>query len=382
MTNFPDSKQYYQILEADINDDANALKSKYFRLAKFWHPDHNTSENAMENFQKLSVAYDILKDDKSRLYYNLLSLAYNEKDFPDMKTITPFLNSHKTIDLSIRCINIKRVIGKLYKSIEINDSRILNYYEAKNLLFKTAIKNWLFGWLSLTGFSKIKQAISANMNVYETNRFNNFKLFIHNIVALHMEGKISQAYLLAKLAKNYTSDLYQIQMLDDFIISTNISSSQILPEWDYAQLKRVQYFMPAIFGIVLLLSVLIPSFSDFHFTHKAREISYNQTVKGVFGNTFDDVVVGKIINFPSEKNDTSMLYHINKTTNVMYGPDDNFDVATTLESGHTVRITGKTPDNAWYRIMIDNGEDVFVRAKFLAKGIGNEIPATSKIFKE
>ena len=55
---------YYKILDADYNTDDSILKLNYREKAKFWHPDHNKSENALEEFQKISLAYDILHDKK------------------------------------------------------------------------------------------------------------------------------------------------------------------------------------------------------------------------------------------------------------------------------------------------------------------------------
>ena len=53
-------------------------------LAKKWHPDHNTDPEALDIFQKISVAYDILSDPDKRLVYDLLAQAYCGEKFPDM----------------------------------------------------------------------------------------------------------------------------------------------------------------------------------------------------------------------------------------------------------------------------------------------------------
>ena len=65
----------------------------------------------------------------------------------------------------------------------------------------------------------------------------------------------------------------------------------------------------------------------------------------------------------------------------MYGPADDFDVMRRLKSGKTVRITGYTPDNIWFRVMLDEGEMGFVRQEYLRQGVGAEIPYGSKIVK-
>ena len=66
----------------------------------------------------------------------------------------------------------------------------------------------------------------------------------------------------------------------------------------------------------------------------------------------------------------------------MYGPGDDFDIIKTLPANTTVRLTGKSPDNVWARIMIDNGEMGFVYLDTIERGIGKEIPFGSKIFEK
>ena len=64
----------------------------------------------------------------------------------------------------------------------------------------------------------------------------------------------------------------------------------------------------------------------------------------------------------------------------MYGPSDEFDVLATGKRGQTVRVTGYSPDEEWFRVMLDNGEMGFITKQNLKKGIGLEIPSGSKIF--
>lgn len=381
MNNF-DAKKYYEILGANISDDSQTIKLKYHEKAKFWHPDHNTDENAMEIFQKISVAYDVLQNSKTRLYYNLLSMVYEEKNFPEISSITPFFNTQKQVDVNIRSISPEIVIGKLYKASQTREQHICSFAEAKKILFRAAIKNWLFGWWAWNGFYKNWKALSDNLFVFESNRRDNLRLFVHNMIALNEENKPKYAYFLAKLAKNYTSDKEELAMLDEFIKMTGENDERKIPEWNYAKLKYVQLLIPAILGFALFVAVLGAIFSKSYFLPGKREINYSRKVRGMDGNmTFDDVIVGKIMSVQSDLGDESMLYHTKQKVKVMYGPNDDFDVLTELESGHTLRITGFTPDEVWYRVMIDNGESGFLRGKYLAKGIKNPIPNNSKIYR-
>ncbi|KAL7541886.1 hypothetical protein ACHAXR_011333 [Thalassiosira sp. AJA248-18] len=65
------SKDYYQILGCPRNADDATLKKAYRKLAVKWHPDKNPdSEEATENFQKVSEAYATLSDSKKRQMYD------------------------------------------------------------------------------------------------------------------------------------------------------------------------------------------------------------------------------------------------------------------------------------------------------------------------
>ena len=88
------------------------------------------------------------------------------------------------------------------------------------------------------------------------------------------------------------------------------------------------------------------------------------------------------MSIPVDKSDISKLYHLQTAAKVMYGPGEDFDVLKELPAQTTVRLTGKTPDNAWSRVMIDNGEMGFVRGEVLEQGIGAEIPYGSEIFRQ
>ena len=64
---------YYEILAVNFDAEEKQIKQNYRDLAKKWHPDHNTDPEALDIFQKISVAYDILSDPDKRLVYDLLA---------------------------------------------------------------------------------------------------------------------------------------------------------------------------------------------------------------------------------------------------------------------------------------------------------------------
>ena len=87
-----DAKGYYKVLEVLPDAPLSLIKRQYYDRAKYWHPDHNNDANAVEIFQKISVAYNVLKSPEKRLRYDLLSIVYNGKDFPDMDSLNAYKN--------------------------------------------------------------------------------------------------------------------------------------------------------------------------------------------------------------------------------------------------------------------------------------------------
>lgn len=65
-------KDYYHILGVEKSATPAKIKSAYRKLAKQYHPDTNkNNSNAEEKFKEISVAYEVLSDEKKRRLYDL-----------------------------------------------------------------------------------------------------------------------------------------------------------------------------------------------------------------------------------------------------------------------------------------------------------------------
>ena len=375
---------YYQILDLTPAASEAEIKANYRERAKLWHPDHNTSEEATDKFQHLSVAYDVLKDEKSRLIYDLLSQAYVSKNFPDMSGLKIYKDRAGIENPFIRTFSLQKVWGKIVSTSVRNDDEICNALEAPAVVLKTSVSNWLLGWWGIPALFKNVQAIAHNYSAINHNRSQNLTLLIHNAVAYYQENKMEKAMLSALQAKEYADDK-QKDLLEKFIRLTGVRTDKArLPHWNYAKLKMLQLVMPIMLFVVALFPLTSSVISDAELMKlfaKKDEITYFQRVKFSNGEqTFDDIVVSKVLNIPVDINDTSKLYHFKGEAKVMYGPSDKFDVMFEFPENHTVRISGVTPDSKWYRVMLDNGDMGFVPVDALEKGIGAPIPENSKIY--
>lgn len=66
-----DFKDYYAILGLNDNASEDEIKKAYRKLAKFWHPDRNKSPEAIEKMAELNQAYEVLKNEESRVIYDI-----------------------------------------------------------------------------------------------------------------------------------------------------------------------------------------------------------------------------------------------------------------------------------------------------------------------
>ena len=57
---------YYSVLGINKSANLKEIKIAYFRLAKKYHPDYNSSPNADSMFEFISEAYEVLSDPKKR----------------------------------------------------------------------------------------------------------------------------------------------------------------------------------------------------------------------------------------------------------------------------------------------------------------------------
>lgn len=65
-------KDYYQILGVDRDASDDDIKRAYRKLARKYHPDVSSEDNADERFREVNEAYEVLKDPEKRAAYDQL----------------------------------------------------------------------------------------------------------------------------------------------------------------------------------------------------------------------------------------------------------------------------------------------------------------------
>lgn len=377
-----DALEYYKILQVSPDADIETIKHSYRDLAKMWHPDYNKDKDTTDIFQKLSVAYDVLSDEKSRLIYDILSIVYGKDNYPDIEAMTAFKDGAEGINL--RAVTLKNVRAWFVSFKLFSNLQIVSYKKALRLNACAALSNWLAGWWHPKAFFKNLQALKSNF-IKPLSKEESLRILIHNMIAYANNNQNVEALKCGLQAYDLAASEDK-KLLDKFFQTLNVKV-KTPKAWNIAGLKLVQLVMP----VFLLILLLFPAADKYVNLSEAelwsifsdkKEIDYYQRVKfGGGRESVDDVVVGKIVSVPVDKSDTSKLYHLTTNVEIMYGPSDDFDVIKTLEESTTVRLTGYTPDNVWARVMMDNGETGFVHTEDIKPGIGKEIPFGSAIIE-
>ncbi len=378
-----DAKGYYYILKVTPNAPLSLIKQQYYKCAKYWHPDHNDDPNAVEIFQKISVAYNVLKDQRNRLKYDLLSLVYTDKDFPEMDSLKIYKNQKGKDDAALRVLKQRKVLACLH-GFRIKETKdICNYSEAKDMVLTTSISNWLRGWWGIQSFNENIKAISYNLAMSEANDKDNFKLLIHNAVAYDNAGNINMAWIYAKQAQQMAiNENRAVELLQTYldILDFHPQKKIKLPKWSAQELKFRQMILPAFLGMVVCV-FCFAFFKNIGLismpTHQNSGY-YTETVIGGV-RVADDQVETRIIKIDGSEADDAVFYHLKEDGEIYYGPDSRYDVLLKGVKGQTVRLAGYTPDKNWFKIIIDNGEAGYINRKNLEKGIGIPIPVRSKV---
>src|SRR3990172_6039604 len=74
---------YYEILEIEKDADLDAIRKAYKKMALKWHPDKNPSQEAEENFKKITEAYSVLGDPEKKKVYDVYGkTGLEEHGFP------------------------------------------------------------------------------------------------------------------------------------------------------------------------------------------------------------------------------------------------------------------------------------------------------------
>lgn len=370
-----DALEYYKILEISPDASDEEIRTSYRNKAKIWHPDSNPSPEAAEMFRKLSEAHTVLTDNKLRNRYNLLSLCCTADNYPQTSNLAVIKDGAE--DVNLRAVRQKVIRAKIIDYESKNAVQVVNYANALKLNFNNSLTNWTLGWWHLKTFVPNLLNIIHNF-CHPLAKQDSCRILLTNMLAHEQSGQLTKAAQCGLIACDYLDASGQ-QMVKNYLSAWNVPLSRPRP-WNLSKLLLSQLVAPIALIAIIAIIFMFGCNNRLFNGKKSTAINYYQSVDlGSRGSVTDDIVVGKVINIPVNKNDDSKLYHFKKAAKIMYGPSDKFDLLKTAEKDMTVRLTGITPDNIWARVMIDNGEMGFVHMDAIQQGRGAEIPFGSKI---
>lgn len=376
-----DALGYYKILEVTPQEDTAVIKRKYYEKAKYWHPDHNESANALDIFQKISAAYDLLKDEDNRLTYDLLSEIYTAKNFPQIGSLKIYKNQGNKDDKSLRVLKQQRSVGGRIKQRK----DICNFHEAGNMVLKSSIYNWLLGWWGKGGLANNTKVIRFNMQSVNADDEDNFQLLLHNALAYKQENNVEMAWVYAKQALLIVpNNPYRCKLLNDFIAKLNYHPQKkiAVTYWNPKELRYFQYLFPAfllIIAVCVALAGLIRS-GVFDKQPVLPKTYYEERIIGGYIMP-SDMVEAKIMKNDSSMYSTEHLVHLKHDALIYYGPDTRYSVLLRGTEGQTLRVSGYTYDKKWYQVVIDSGEQGYVKDTDIAKGAGLPVKPNSKVYR-
>ena len=65
-----DKRDYYEVLGVDKSADEKDLKNAFRSLARKYHPDRSTEDDAEDKFKEIQEAYAVLSDPEKRQMYD------------------------------------------------------------------------------------------------------------------------------------------------------------------------------------------------------------------------------------------------------------------------------------------------------------------------
>ncbi len=145
-----ENNDYYQLLELSYDATEQDIKRAYRKKARIVHPDKDTSDQAIQQFQQLTRAYQTLLDPTQR--HNLYGGTTNANQNLDVSLIFQFLlgmYNHKTLlsflGGNVRIINDLQLLNQLFsdklenlstsnKRPELSPQDVQEFFQKRNAL--------------------------------------------------------------------------------------------------------------------------------------------------------------------------------------------------------------------------------------------------------
>jgi curved DNA-binding protein CbpA len=100
-------KDFYCVLNITPETDKKEIRQAYVQLARQYHPDLNKKPEARERFEEINMAYEVLSDDETRMFYNLFYKG--AQNFPACQDLSPWWKRYE-LAVSISILSVGAVM--------------------------------------------------------------------------------------------------------------------------------------------------------------------------------------------------------------------------------------------------------------------------------
>ncbi len=344
---------HYSALGIGPLADAVEIKAAYRDKAKLLHPDHNPSDEASQDFQRVVEAYRILRDPKSRARYDATAQLP-----PPARLIDPEDPAPEPLSCS-RCGKItaqpRYVIFHKVKSFLLSTQRnAVHGIFCRDCADRTAIfastATWMLGWWGIKGPYWTLRALWRNLRGGEMPAADNLWVLLHQARAFLARGDNDIARSLAEQAQGFAKDVDERSRIAGIIRAAGGKGKAMRRlktrwrPWTYASvMQALPLGALAISAMITAMALLLRSQTD-----SATAMITVQPVRS--GET---------------------RYVAVEMLKLRQGPDSIQPVVALLDRFATVQVVDSVSGGEWARILTANGVTGYVPSRFLFAGSGS-----------
>lgn len=350
-----DPKGYYAVLGLAPGAEASAIKAAYRERVKEVHPDRNSSAGAAEEFQRLSEAYQVLRDMVRRAEYDSAcpsrppGLADDDSSAP---AVPLACGTCGKVTAQPRYVIFHRVKSYLLWAKRGRVEGIFCRDCADRAAVRASTATWAWGWWSPPGLVLTPLALLRNLLGGTKPARDNARLLLRQARAFLERGELDIARSLADQAVRYARDPASLQRVEDLRFSTAGSPGRRLKDrWRIGGGAFVAQLMPLLaLPVVAGLFVLI--------WNKPWDAPVSAGAAGIH-------VV------PAELGE---IRHVAvDEIKVRQAPADGAPVVALLDRFATATVVGAPEDTQWTKVRTPSGILGWVPSRALYVGTGGKM---------
>jgi len=345
-----DPQGYYAVLGVGHLADAAEIKAAYRYKAKILHPDYNPSDDAAEEFLKISEAWTVLRDAKKRAAYDSrakLPVPVRVIDYNDPTPEALSCSRCGKVTAQPRYIIFHRVKSFLLKT----SKSVVHGIFCRDCADRTAIRastvTWLLGWWGFKGPLSSLRALLTNLRGGERPREDNLRVLLHQARAFLVRDEKDIARALAQQAMAFARNDMDRERIRVVEAQAGSSDRKLKSRWDKGGYAAWAQAFP-LFAVIAALGVGVAVATMYPYT---------------------DQVGADIIVHPAQAGETRHVAV--DVLKVRQGPAANQPVVALLDRFATVQVMDSVGQGEWARVLTPNGMTGYVPARFLFGGPGS-----------